>query len=285
MPNARTTSVTVQTVVSGSSGNTVRPTNTSLQMVISAISSRLRTSKVTVQTVTASIANHARSAYQTAQVVWGGSGSGSVRDVSQDAQVVYTIGFQDLPVKRAWWFEWDGHVFYCLDLGNSGTLAYDLTTSNWTKFDTAGYEGAFNFKNGLYWRTGRKIVGGDAVNGRVWEMIPDTFLDEGWRPVFYEVRGIVFAEGNDYNQNYSIRLIGSSGRTADTIAPVLYMRFSDDEGQTWSAEYSIALDPTKPSQRLEFKSLGAFAQPGRIFRLYDTGGIKYIGRCEVDIGV
>ena len=61
------------------------------------------------------------------------------------------------------------------------------------------------------------------------------------------------------------------------------MRFSDDEGVTWSNEFSITLE-TDAKQRLEFRSLGAFAEPGRIFRLYDTGGIKFIGRCEADIG-
>ncbi len=284
MANLRSTSAALQAVETAATpGNTTRVTVATLQSVISSVPGRVRATSASVQLVTASIAPHIRAQQAVMQVVRQGSTGKRHRQTASSLQVVFTTGFIDNPLKRAWWFDWDGHTFYCLDLGNRGTLVYDLTSQQWTKFDTPSFDGAFNFKNGMYWQTGRKIVGGDAQNGNVWEMVPDTYLDEGWRPVTYEVRGIVFAQGNDHQQNYALRLIGSAGRTGDSIAPVLNMRFSDDEGATWSDEFPIELT-TNTKQRLEFRGLGSFAHPGRIFRLYDTGGIKFIGRCEADMG-
>jgi hypothetical protein len=61
------------------------------------------------------------------------------------------------------------------------------------------------------------------------------------------------------------------------------MEFSDDRGVTWGPTYQIALT-TNTSQRIEFRSLGAFTAPGRMFRIYDEGGIKFIANVEADIG-
>jgi len=282
MADLRTAGAVLQTVHQGGSGATFGTSAAFLQAVTTSIGGHVRSPYAALQIVSSSTGSRVRESYTSLQVVLGTGGGGRSRALHDSMQVVYTLGFEDLPLKRAWTFEFDGHVFYCLDLGNTGTLVYDLTTKQWSVFDTTGYNGAFNFKNGIYWRTGRRIVGGDAESGNVYEMEPDTFLDEGWRPVSYEVRGILFAEGVDVVRQYALRLIGSAGRLADDISPVLNMKFSDDEGASWSNEYSITLT-TDSKQRLEFRSLGAFAAPGRVFRLYDTGGVKFIGRCEADV--
>lgn len=281
MTNLRGTGVAVQTVHSGSTGGRTRIGNAALQTVSTSLAGRVRATSASLQLVTSATALRARVAMELLQVVHGSAGGARFKAAYDALQVVYQTGFEDVPRRRAWTFSFDGHDFYCLDLGEDGTLVYDLTSQEWTVFDTAGYGGHFNFKTGLYWKTGKRIVGGDALTGKLYEMTPNSFLDDGWRPVYYEVRGAMFTQGTSFRRHYALRLLGSAGRTADGTAPVLNMRFSDDLGATWSSEYTITLT-TDSKQRLEFRSLGSFAAPGRIFRLYDTGGIKFIGWVEAD---
>lgn len=198
-------------------------------------------------------------------------------------QVVWTTGSTDNSRQRAWTFDFDGHTFYVLDMGATGALVYDLTTGQWTKFQTEGFDGGWNFKNGFHWRDGKMVVGGYSGFGTLLKLTPDSFVDEGWRPVFTELRGLVSVEGTDYRRQYALRLIGSAGRLTEDESPILRMQFSDDQGATWSEEYSITLE-TNTRQRIEFRSLGAFTAPGRIFRFYDEGGVKFVGYVEADIG-
>jgi hypothetical protein len=60
------------------------------------------------------------------------------------------------------------------------------------------------------------------------------------------------------------------------------MQFSDDNGNSWSTEKTITLTQDA-EQRLQFRSLGRMKQPGRIFRLYDDGGIKFIATVVADV--
>jgi hypothetical protein len=236
----------------------------------------------TAQIVTAAIVGRVRTAFASLQVVHSGSGGAMLRESQGALQVVYTTGAAASGRQRAWTFDFDGHTFYVLDLAASGALVFDLTTGKWSKFETAGYGGHWDFKNGFHWRSGRLVVGGQAGTGVIHKLVTDSFLDEGWRPVEYEVRGILPVGGTDYNRQYALRLVGSVGLTADDISPVLKMQFSDDQGDSWSAEHSVTLQQNT-RQRIEFRSLGAFTAPGRIFRLYDTGGIKFIAYVEADM--
>lgn len=270
-------------VVSGAgTGGTHRVHAVMLQTVSTSTAGRAKASFFTAQLVTKSTSAFIKPSYVTAQVVRQGDNGNTYIAKAASAQAVYTIGIQDVPRRLAWTYTLDGHYFYCLDLGEDGTHVYDLTTQQWTEFDTVGYSGHFNFKNGIWWKTGQRIVGGDILSGAIYEMVPDLYLDDGWRPVFYEARGALFAQGVDKRKNYALRLVGSVGRLTDDIAPELHMQFSDDQGATWGNEYTITLT-VDTKQRLEWRSLGAFAAPGRIFRLYDTGGLKWLGWVEADI--
>jgi hypothetical protein len=235
-----------------------------------------------VQVVTAVVTARIRAPYATLQIVRSGVGGAAMRESFEALQIVWTTGSPDGTRQRAWTFDFDGHTFYVLDLGSSGALVYDLLTGQWSKFTTQGY-GGWNFKNGFHWRDGRMVVGGADGEGRLLKLTPQSFLDEGWRPVLYEVRGIVQLDGIDFRRQYALRMVGSAGVLADSIAPTMFMQFSDDRAQTWSPVFEIALTPNT-KQRIEFRSLGAFTAPGRIFRIYDEGGIKFIATVEAEIG-
>lgn len=266
MTNIRVSSATLQTVRGGSEG------------------SRLLSSFAVVQAVTRGISTRVRIALVALQMVHGGSSGARLSSAYAAVQAVYTKGVPSTPRQRAWTFDFDGHTFYVLDLAEKGALLYDQTTGQWSQFDTTGHDGHWNMKNGFHWRTGGKVVAGDISNGNLYEMTPQSFLDEGWRPVVYEVRGVIFAADITHHRQYALRLVGSAGRTADGVAPVLRMQFSDDQAQTWSREYVVTLT-SDTKQRIQFRSLGAFTAPGRIFRLYDTGGVKFIAYVVADMEV
>jgi len=239
------------------------------QVVESGISKRLMIAQLAVQTLISDPSN-----------------SGGVFRVASDAaQVVYSIGAPDTPRQKAWTFDFDGHTFYVLDLAEQGAMVYDLTTQSWSKWDTAGYEGHFNFKNGFHWRDGKQVIGGGLLQGLLVGMDEGSYLDEDFRPVGYEVNGVVFSSTEKYMRQFNLRLVGSSGRTGlldEEDPPTLNMTYSDDNGATWSPARSVTLTQDK-SQRIEFRSLGALRQPGRIFRLYDNGGIKFLAYVVADI--
>lgn len=214
------------------------------------------------------------------------STGGKFNVAAQYPQVVYSTGTDDQPRQRAWTFDFDGHTFYVLDLGETGALAYNLTTQSWQRFNTTGYDGHFNFKNGFHWRGGKQIVGGGLLDGLLLKLDPDKALDEGFKPIEYEIQGVLFATTEDIMRQYNLRMVGSPGRTFlddDTDLPILRMVFSDDNGATWSTERTVTLSNTDKDQRIEFRSLGGFRQPGRIFRLYDDGGIKFIAYVMADL--
>lgn len=276
----RVLSATAQSVQQGE--REARVSSSTAQTIFAAGARRLRVSYSALQVVGGAIASLLRVPFAAAQIIRGEEGTAMARVSNSAHQIVWRPGPFTEDRQRAWTFDFDGHTFYVLDLGVSGALIYDLTTGQWTRFETAGFDGAWNFKNGFHWRTGDAVVGGYDGNGRLLKLTPGSYLDEGWRPVTYEVRGRLVTDGVDFLRQYALRMIGSAGVLADDISPVMNMQFSDDRGETWSAVYTLALTPNT-RQRVEFRSLGAFTSPGRIFRIYDQGGIRFISSVEADL--
>jgi hypothetical protein len=244
---------------------------------------RVRVSGLYVQVVSSLHVDRIRVSNLALQVVHQGNVGARMRDTTTAVQVVYTTGAPDTQRQRAWTFDFDGHTFYALDLGEEGTLVYDFATGAWARFETQGYSGHWNMKNGFQWVSGKKVVAGDIAQGLLWYMVPNSGYDEGWRPIETEVRGLLLSDAIESSKVYALRLHGAPGVLGDTEEPVLYMRFSDDNGATWSEEYSHVLT-TGTRERIEWRSLGSFAFPGRIFRFYDHGGLRFIGYVKAEVG-
>jgi hypothetical protein len=284
MTDVAVTDASLQIVHKGSTGARLRATGATLQVVGAGYAFYVRVTGAALQTIHQGADGGSVRAVDVAlQVVRGGVSTGAYfRDTTMAVQTVYTIGVPETAHQRAWTFDLDGHTMYVLDLGDNGTLLYDLSTNKWYHFETAAYGGHWNMKNGLAWRGGKMVVAGDAVSGAVRKLDVASYLDEGFRPIQSELRGALFSSGTQAHKQYTLRLIGSAGSNSDDVAPVLNMQFSDDQGITWSSEYAIAL-VADTRQRLEFRSLGSFAEPGRIFRIYDQGGVKYIAYVVADM--
>lgn len=183
---------------------------------------------------------------------------------------------------RAWTFVLDGHPMYVLDLGQEGTYIYDLATKQWSQFVTQGFVG-WNMLHGVEWGETRRIVAADTVGPYVWEMKPESALDDDFRPVEHTVTGGVMLRSRVYVDMAALRVAVSAGHVQTTDA-VIKLRFSDDGGNTWSPYYPVVLQPDNTMQEVAWRSLGSFMAPGRVIELTDIGGPLRIDGADVYLG-
>lgn len=186
------------------------------------------------------------------------------------ALVVYATGVPDQSRSRAWTFTLDGHTFYVLDLGPEGTFLYDVVTKQWCKFVTDGFPG-WNFTAGTMWGQSR-IVGGDTLYDVVWEMNPLLVLDEGWRDINHVVTGGLATRSRTFVGVDAVRLSTSVGQLDEVNGATISLRFSDDQGKTWSDYFTISAEENDFTEEVAWRSLGSFMAPGRVFEISDVGG-------------
>ncbi len=244
------------------------------------------------QTVVSQVSVLAAYSYYSRQVVV--SGMPVLAAYDSDVQVVpritqqailaaYGTGVPSKDRSRAWIFDFDGHRFYVLDLGEEGTWLFDFTTRQWSRFDTVGYEGLWNARLGVYWAAKRATVVSDRVNSYLHLIEPTQALDESWRPIEYEVTGGLAARDRPYYSQDSFRLVASVGHLADPLGTTINFSFSDDNGNTWTTMESVVLTPDDYDQEIAWTSLGSFHSPGRIFKVTDIGGLLRIDSATAEV--
>jgi len=178
--------------------------------------------------------------------------------------------------QASWTFTLDGHKFYVLPLGPEGDWAYDITTEAWCQLKTDGFNG-LNFTHGMMW--GLRIMGGDLLYPYLYELDPNQVLDEDWRPITHVVTGGIPLRGR-YNVGVSNFTVTASVATLQSVGENISLSFSDDNGNTWSPNFNIALTGVG-SQKLIWNALGSFTNPGRVFKITDTAGPMRIDGADV----
>lgn len=206
-------------------------------------------------------------------------------NAQQAAMVVYSTtepAARDVP---AWSFHLDGHIFYVLDLKESGTFLYDLTTDQWCEFKTANHYG-WNMLPGTTWGPENRIAGGDASSTSAWELGAALHEDEGFRTISHFVTGGIPTRNRVYKAVESVRISGSFGNLdemTEEVQATFTMRFSDDWGKTYSNDYTLVLVPDDWGGEIAWRSLGSFMAPGRIFEFEDFGGLLRIDGVDIFI--
>lgn len=183
---------------------------------------------------------------------------------------------------RSWFFDLDGHTFYVLVLGQIGTFLYDFTTQRWSQFVTEG-QVVWNAEIGIV-RDGQ-IFAADVINPIIWEVTPDVFSDEGFKPIRRTVTAITPARNRVAQQVGAIRIYASSGAAQEPNSGVdatMTLSYSDDQGQTFTEFASIEVRESL-TQEYAFRSLGAVQQPGRVWQVEDVGGPVRIDDAQIDL--
>lgn len=221
---------------------------------------------------------YARAPQMAALIVKEGGPNVAARTSQMAALVVYATGVPNQSRTRAWTFTLDGHIFYVLNLGLEGTWCYDKTTQQWCKFETDGFN-QWNMNNGTMWGTNR-IVGGDTITDQVWELDPSAVLDDGFRDIIHVVTGGLNTRSRVYRSVDAVRLSASAGQLDEVNGTTITLNYSDDQGKSWSDDFTLDLVELDFTQEIAWRSLGAFNAPGRIFQITDIGGLIRYDGCD-----
>ena len=186
---------------------------------------------------------------------------------------------------RSWQYSLDGHTFYVLTLGEQGTYAYDQTSGQWAKWQTAGLPG-WNMELGTMWRN--RIIACDQANPIIWELDPNSFLDDDFKVQTRTVTGGFPLRQRNFPANYAFRVTASLGTpdvplTEPVTAPTIRLRTSDDQGKTFTDAGTVTIGSLDYTQEIAWLALGSMRAPGRIFEITDTGAVARIDGADAEI--
>lgn len=161
---------------------------------------------------------------------------------------------------RAWFFRHNRHDFYVLTT-DQFSVVFDLMKGSWAKWDTFNL---LNWQAHLGLQSNGVAYAGDATTNQIW-LLEEGFAD-GTLPVVREVSGTFDNFGARQFCNNVYARVNAGWSPSYGFEPVLEMRFSDDQGGSWSDYYSASLgDKGEYFTSVQFRSLGAIQRPGRTF--------------------
>lgn len=214
------------------------------------------------------------------RVVWRLNGYTPVR-VSQHG-VEYALSQMDTVSDcKMWAQKREGHVFIWLQFPTADqTWVYDVATSMWHRRayrDTATGALERHRANCYVLLNGVHLVG-DHTNGKVYELDPDTYDDDGDEMPSIRVSGHVASPDFTWVRHNRLTIdmetgVGiSSGQGSD---PQILLEFSDDGGRTWSNELWRDIgEMGKTTIRCQWDRLGMARD--RVYRTTITDPVKRV---------
>lgn len=156
---------------------------------------------------------------------------GYVPRVISTPQIDYRIArLTDPETIRGFLYVQDGHSFYAM-LHPELCLVYDITTSQWQR-RISGVNDA-RYRPGWIAQYGSMVLAGDYTNGKIYQLKPDVYQDNGlptpWRFTLQAVQ----AE-RKMIEHHMLEITIDTGDGPGT--PQLWMQYSDTAGKTWSTE-------------------------------------------------
>lgn len=143
----------------------------------------------------------------------------------------------DLRAAYAYTYTDHGHKFYVLTVPNRGTHVYDIATQQWHKRKHWDYE---THHSGAYVNCyGKHLFGG--IAGNLYELNRDAKDDDGTM-LRSARRCRVLAQDGRRLRYKKLKLIMDTGNglaTGQGSAPLLMVRWSDDNGRSWSNERQL----------------------------------------------
>lgn len=163
----------------------------------------------------------------------------------------------------------EGHKFYVLAIPGEGSFAYDVATQQWSEWDTYG---AMTFRGGCAIQYGSLLLVGDNATGQIWEMRPGVYADDG-DPITFLASAFIPNDGGPQRCD-NIVLQGARGvglATGQGSDPLVEMRYSDDQGHSWSTWRQASLGAVgEYTRRAVWKQCGLIREPGRLVEIRCT---------------
>lgn len=208
------------------------------------------------------------------------------------------------PNVRAWTFTLDGHDFYVLNVGDQETLVFDASVGEWVTWGN-DERSVFFAKTGINWLGGDKLadtygsnvlIGHDTA-GTVMILDPRKSVDESPipddvnnPPTFNFRRQVtvqtVVPSGYYSVPCYDVQLHGSIGDNDEEANNLtVTLEYSDDRGKSYTSAGSLTVPSEDYDFRVNWRSLGSYETPGRLFRFTDYGAMKRLDGVNVEDGL
>lgn len=164
----------------------------------------------------------------------------STQKVSDDIQSWNS--FEDA-IAYAW--TWRNHTFYVLTSPSANkTWVYDISTNLWWRWYSSENEGRHRSNCYAYFNN-RHLVG-DFSNGKIYEIDGETYTDNGWYIPREVESSVIRNDGlrNMFFHSLKIEMKSGTGLAAysgDSWNPNIMLRYSDDQGRTWSDEVWMSI--------------------------------------------
>jgi hypothetical protein len=192
---------------------------------------------------------------------------GDVPMALSDSYISERISDTDTADIYAWGFPWQGHVFYCLTIGDQGTFVYDVTTQRWAQWSSYGAD---------RWLPGLGCLGfndeplvGDTVTGTLYTLSQEVFTDGADSIVGLLTFGVPITGNRLTVDMLRIEMVtGYATEVGQGSNPLVDVRFSRDGGNVFGPWRSDSLGLAGDyGKRVKFNRCGQFKGPGMIGEL------------------
>lgn len=170
----------------------------------------------------------------------------------------------------AWTYEFDGHLFYGLNLGAQGTAVLDVTTGRWSDW-RSGSLPWFNANLTVVWQG--QTYAAALLDQSLVKFNPDSVLDDSFRENTFVASGRIEYQDRRFAGMPEVQVFGSIGLDGGDII----LRYSDDDGAVFSADRTRTVAPNARGDNVVFYDLGSLRSPGRIFEVEDKGTLRRVG--------
>lgn len=166
------------------------------------------------------------------------SGPSSISPISNQA-IATEFGGYTLSDAQAFGFNFDGHTFYAITFPTDDrTWLYDFNSQAWTEwlyFRASAFE---RHRSNCFAAMNGRLVVGDYENGKLYELDPENFTDDGAAIRALRSTTIMSLDERFFTTS-CLQVVMQQGvgtQTGQGFDPKLMLRVSDDGGVTWKNE-------------------------------------------------
>lgn len=195
------------------------------------------------------------------------------RQSSHDIEDLFEqLSAEDLAGCYAFGYVVGGHSFYVVTLPGLGTWAFDVATTEWAQWGSWGKD---RFRGVTY--DGQYL--GDYFSGNLYQFNINSNQDDA-DPMERIVSAYAPVEsGYARNPNVHLKAVKGVGNlTGAAVAPVVEMRFSDNEGSNFSVWLWAALGAfgdKSDAAKAVWRMLGSIRAPGRLYEFRCTDPVYF----------
>ena len=169
-----------------------------------------------------------------------------------------------------WSYSQDGHKFVGLRTKADGTYVYDIATGLWAERDTRGRD-AYRVTHCV--ERDNAVIAADGAANALYTIDPAERKD-GTQNIISKATAYIPARRRQHCFSFTVDCTKGRGDN-DTPDPQIMLRYSDDQGQTWSAERLRSLGATgEYTASVTWRQLGQIKPPGRIFEISVSDPVK-----------